>query len=158
MRLKDSLQFAHVVVKTLNLVISRCSFDECGRETFKNACHTCSTSTLVLLTNCNITGFWRFRSRSRRRFLNSLLSDLRWRRVRNLAFVCLRCPYQPQIYDFTSLLCRAPQKYELNACRTCSTIVFPLFTNHITALWRFRRGRRRRSLKSLKKQLMRNQL
>ena len=40
--------------KTLNLVISRSSFDECGRELFKNACRTCSTIILVLLTN-NIT-------------------------------------------------------------------------------------------------------
>ena len=38
---------------------------------FKNACRTCSTSILILLTN-NITAFWRRRCPSRRRFLNSL--------------------------------------------------------------------------------------
>ena len=40
---------------------------------FKNACRTCSTIILVLLTN-NITAFWRCRCRSRRRFLNSLMT------------------------------------------------------------------------------------
>ena len=58
-------------VKTLKLVISRSSFDEYGRELFKNACRTCSTIIWVLLTN-NITAFWSCRCRSRRRFLNSL--------------------------------------------------------------------------------------
>ena len=68
MRLKNSLHFVHVVVKTLKLVISRSSFDEYGRELFKNACRTCSTIFLVILTN-NITAFWRCRCSSRRRFL-----------------------------------------------------------------------------------------
>ena len=54
-----SLQFVHVVVKILNLVISRSSFDEYAREKmFKKACSTCSTIILVLLTN-NFTAFWR---------------------------------------------------------------------------------------------------
>ena len=60
----------HVVVKTSNLVISRSSFDEYGREMLKNACRKCSTIFLVLLTN-NITAFWRCR------FLNSLIWSLR---------------------------------------------------------------------------------
>ena len=72
-RIEDSLEFVHFVVKTLNLVISRSSFDEYGREMFKNAYRTCSTIILVLLTN-NITAFWRCRCRSRRRFLNSLIT------------------------------------------------------------------------------------
>ena len=50
----------------LNFVISRSSFDEYGREMYKNACCTCSTIILVLLTN-NITAFWRCRCCSRRR-------------------------------------------------------------------------------------------
>ena len=54
--------------QTLNLVISRSSFDEYGRVMFKKACRTII---LVLLTN-NITAFWRCRCRSHRRFLNSL--------------------------------------------------------------------------------------
>ena len=69
-RIKDSLQFVHVVVKILNFVISRSSFDECGREMLKNACRTCNTIILVLSTN-NITAFWCCR------FLNSLLSSLK---------------------------------------------------------------------------------
>ena len=56
--------------QNLKLVISCSSFDEYGREMYKNACRTCSTIILVLLTN-NITAFWRCRCRSRRRFLNS---------------------------------------------------------------------------------------
>ena len=42
--MKDSLWYAHVVVKTLKLVISSCCFDEYGREMYKNACPTCSTN------------------------------------------------------------------------------------------------------------------
>ena len=61
-------------MKTLKLVISRSSFDEYGRELFKNACRTCSTIFLIILTN-NITAFWRCRCRSRRRFLNSLFGS-----------------------------------------------------------------------------------
>ena len=64
----------HVVVKTLNLVISRSSFDEYGREMFKNACRTCCTIILVRLTNNITTALWRCRCHSRRCFLNSLLS------------------------------------------------------------------------------------
>ena len=40
----------------------------------KKACRTCRTIILVLLTD-NITAFWRFRSRSRRHFLHSLLGS-----------------------------------------------------------------------------------
>ena len=36
-----------------------------------------------------------------------------------------------------------------NACRTCSTIIFPLLTNNITAFWRCRCRSRRRFLNSL---------
>ena len=55
-----------------NLVISRSSFDEYGKEIFKNACRTCRTIILFLLTN-NITAFWRCRCRSRCRFLGRVL-------------------------------------------------------------------------------------
>ena len=51
---------------------------------FKNACRTCSTIFLVLLTN-NITAFWRCRCRSRRRFLNSLRADLHGTTLGNLS-------------------------------------------------------------------------
>ena len=69
------------LVKTSNLVISRSNFDEYGREMFKNACRTCSTIIWVFSTN-NITAFWRCRCRSRCRFLNSLLSFCRKRRLK----------------------------------------------------------------------------
>ena len=70
-----------LLVQVAYWFISRSSFDECGREMFKNACSTCSTIILVLLTN-NITVFWHWRCRScsRRRFLNAQIRSLqRWR-------------------------------------------------------------------------------
>ena len=67
--MKDSLLHAYVVVKTSNLVISRRRY----AEDRKNTCCTCSTIIYALLTN-DIIALWRCRSRSRRRFLHSLLA------------------------------------------------------------------------------------
>ena len=49
-----SLLYAHVVVKTKNLVISLCCFVEYGKETHGNSWCTCSTSSLPILTNISI--------------------------------------------------------------------------------------------------------
>ena len=70
-----SLLYAHVVVKTKNLVISRCCFVEYGREMHGNSCLQVKLKaerTFLLLTN-NILASWRCRSTSRRLCLNSLM-------------------------------------------------------------------------------------
>ena len=64
----------HVVVKTLNLEISRCHLADYVKEFYLSACHTCSTIILPHSTNCNQTSvFWRRRCRCRRPCLSSLL-------------------------------------------------------------------------------------
>ena len=42
-RTKDLRLYAQVVIKTLNVVISRCCFAEYGTDLFISACRTCST-------------------------------------------------------------------------------------------------------------------
>ena len=73
--MKDSLLHAYVVIKTSNLAISRRRYAEDRKHTCSNPCCTCSTIIYALLTN-DIIALSRFRSRSRRRFLNSLLNSL----------------------------------------------------------------------------------
>ena len=64
----------HVVVKTLNLEISRCHLADYVKEFYLSACHTCSTIILPHSTNCNQTSvFWRRCCRCRRPCLSSLL-------------------------------------------------------------------------------------
>ena len=72
-RMKDSQSHAHVVVKTSNLVISRCRYAEDLQNNCWNPCGTCSTIIYDLLTN-DIIVLWRCCCRRRRRFLSSLMS------------------------------------------------------------------------------------
>ena len=47
-RIKAVHLYAQVVIKTVNIIISRCCLAEDGTDLFISACHTCST--LVFLT------------------------------------------------------------------------------------------------------------
>ena len=60
----------------------------------------------------------------------------------------LRCRQNLKFGDFTSSLC-SPLRYLLNACCTCSTIIYALLTNNIIVLWRCRSRSRRRFLKGI---------
>ena len=77
-RMKNSPSCAHVLHKTLNLVISRCCFAEDGKEMYKNIKRTCRAigfaKPIVL---------WRSRCRPRRRCLSSLL----WSLSTNVSFL-----------------------------------------------------------------------
>ena len=67
----DSFMYVYVVVKTLNLVISSCCFDEYGREVYKKCLPLVKHDHFPLLTN-NIIAFWCCRSRSPHRSFNCL--------------------------------------------------------------------------------------
>ena len=62
---------AHVLEKTLNLVISRCCFAENGKEMYQNVKRTCR----VLFWLINPIALWRSRCRRRPRCLSSLISS-----------------------------------------------------------------------------------
>ena len=68
--MKNSSSCAHVLHKTLNLVISRCSFAEDGKEMYKT--YNARAERLFLLIKPIV--LWRSRCRRRRRCLSSLLS------------------------------------------------------------------------------------
>ena len=68
LRMKNSRSCAHVLQKTLNLVISRCCFAEDGKEMCKNIKRTCRA--IVFLIKPIV--LWRSRCRCRRRCLRRL--------------------------------------------------------------------------------------
>ena len=49
--MKDLLLCVHVVVKTLNLEISRCHLPDYVKELYKSACRTCTTIIFPPSTN-----------------------------------------------------------------------------------------------------------
>ena len=63
-----------VVVKTLNLEISRCHLTDHVKELYKSACRTCSTIIFPHSTN-QIIVFWRRHCRCRRPCLSSLMAQ-----------------------------------------------------------------------------------
>ena len=71
--MKDLLLSVDVVVKTLNLEISRCHLVDYVHEFYLSACRTCSTIIFPHSTN-HIIVFWRRRCRCRRPCLSSLTS------------------------------------------------------------------------------------
>lgn len=81
--------FPQVVVKTSNVVISRCYFGEDGTELFLSACCTCGTLTFPRSTN-EILNSWRWRCRWRHwcsshqitslHVLEPLLNHTSWRK------------------------------------------------------------------------------
>ena len=85
-RMKDLLLCVLVVVKTLNLEISRCHLADYVKELSENACRTCSTIIFPHSTN-QIVVFWRRRCRCRRPCLSSLLFLTKRERV---FFICRR--------------------------------------------------------------------
>ena len=76
--IKDSQLGAQVVIKTVNMVISRCCFVGDSTDLFLNACRTYST---LIFPHCDSTNqilnLWRCRFRSLRWCESSLL-DHRW--------------------------------------------------------------------------------
>ena len=72
--MKDLLLAVHVVVKTLNLEISRCHLADYVKEFYLSACCTCSTIIFPHSTN-QIIVFWRCLCRSRRLCLSSLMTN-----------------------------------------------------------------------------------
>ena len=73
--MKDSQLHTHVVVKSSNLVISRCRYAEDLQNICYYRCGTCSTIIYDLLSN-DIIVLWRCCCRRHRRFLSSLMSLL----------------------------------------------------------------------------------
>ena len=63
-RIKDVRLYAQIVIKTVNIVISRCCFAENGTHLFKRACRTCSRLIFPHSTN-QILYLWRCRYRCR---------------------------------------------------------------------------------------------
>ena len=70
--MKDLLLRVHVVVKTLNLEISRCHLADYVEELYLSACRTCSTIIFPHSTD-EIIVFWGRRCRCRRPCLRSLM-------------------------------------------------------------------------------------
>ena len=66
--------YAQVVIKTVNILISRCCFAEDGTDLFISACH--ADSTLISLTRpIKFFYLWRCRCRCRRRCKSSLMGS-----------------------------------------------------------------------------------
>ena len=88
-RMKDLLLCVLVVVKTLNLEISRCYLADYVKELSENACRTCRMcSTIIFPHSTNqIVVFWRRRCRCRRPCLSSVLFLTKRKRV---FFICRR--------------------------------------------------------------------
>ena len=57
-RIKDLPLYGQVVIKTVNVIISRCFFAEDGTDLFIRACCTCSTLSFSYSTN-QILNLWR---------------------------------------------------------------------------------------------------
>ena len=70
--MKDLLLCVHVIVKTLNLEISRFHLADYVKELYESACRTCNTITFYHSTN-QIIVFWR--PRCRRPCLSSLMES-----------------------------------------------------------------------------------
>ena len=70
--MKDLLLCVHIVVKTLNLEISRCHLAGYVKELYQSVCRTCSTIIYPHSIN-QITVFWRCRCCCLRPCLSSLL-------------------------------------------------------------------------------------
>ena len=77
--MKDLLLGNHVVVKTLNLEISRCSSAKYVTEFHQSACHTCSTIIFPHPTNHSIV-FWHCLCRCRHLCLSFLMSSV-WKTI-----------------------------------------------------------------------------
>ena len=60
--IKDLRLYAQVVIKTINVVISRCCFAEDGTDLFISACRTCSSLIFPHSTN-QILNLWHCRCR-----------------------------------------------------------------------------------------------
>ena len=73
--------FAYAVVKTTNLVISRCCLSR-GPQKYEITCvQHVQHDYFSYFNQSNIRVLWSFRSRSHRRFLNSLILLLTWKRA-----------------------------------------------------------------------------
>ena len=89
--MKDLLLCVHVVIKTLNLEISRCHLARYVTELYKSACRTCSTIIFPHSTN-QIIVFWRHHCRWCRPCLSSLIGSLRnhdFNGNKNVANLCI---------------------------------------------------------------------
>ena len=62
---------------------------------------------------------------------------------------CLRCRQNLKFGDFTSSLCRGPQRYLLESVLHVQHDIYALLTNDIIVLWLCRSRSRRRFLNSL---------
>ena len=100
--MKDLLLCIHVVIKTLNLEISRCHLARYVTELYKNACRTCSTIIFPHSTN-QIIVFWRHHCRWCRPCLSSLIGSLRNHDDNGNKNVANLCIWQWKTIDFHAL-------------------------------------------------------
>ena len=74
-RIKDLRLYAQTVIKTANVIISRCCFGENCTELSLSVCRTCSTLIFLHSTN-QILNLWRCRCRCRCRSRHRCYSSL----------------------------------------------------------------------------------